>query len=319
MTDLVKPIEILRDYLAYNFAEDVQVMNFMAVMRNYKAKLLNESLYVDLIALEAYINSLKSFANFDPYIRYECRSMTKPQINKLIKFVGKTNPLNIAEITYNTDKCFCLNLKFYRPIPCDQTKKTTVKLLKKGKINFDGGNSELEMLELYHWLEHIYSTHPEMLVDVSKIKNVYDSKLVESLQQTLIYSDGESDDDCATTGKSAMGCNVVNDTIDSSINVKNDGYTTDIDVPPVDVNVQDGIATPVQDDIDVSAPPVDSGVKVSDTQPAELADIPVLPHISDTRSTQLLRRAKQMEATTPLNPKSKPSRSKPSRSKPSKK
>jgi hypothetical protein len=195
MTDLVKPIEILRDYLAYNFAEDVQVMNFMAVMRNYKAKLLNESLYVDLIALESYINSLKSFANFDPYIRYECRSMTKPQINKLIKFVGKTNPLNIAEITYNTDKCFCLNLKFYRPIPCDQTKKTTVKLLKKGKINFDGGNSELEMLELYHWLEHIYSTHPEMLVDVSKIKNVYDSKLLASLQETLIYSDGEESDD----------------------------------------------------------------------------------------------------------------------------
>jgi len=193
MSDLIKPIEILRKYLAYNFAEDVQVLNFTAVMRNYKSKLINESLFVDLITLESIIEKLKRFSSFDPFIRYTCRTFNKPQIEKVMKFVGKTNPLNIAEITYNTDKCFCLNLKFYRPIPDDIDKKTTVKLLKKGKINFDGGNSEYEMLELYHWLEYIYYTYKDkILVDTSAIKNEYHLDLIDS--NALIYSDGETTD-----------------------------------------------------------------------------------------------------------------------------
>lgn len=193
MNDLVEPIKILRDYLASNFAEDVQVLNFMAVMRNYKSKLMNESLFVDLTALEYIIDRLKSFATFDPFIRYTCNRLGKHQIDRVMKFVGKTNPLNIAEITYNTDKCFCLNLKFYRPIPGEIDKKTTVKLLKKGKINFDGGNSEYEMYELFHWLEYIYYTYQDdILVDISKIKNQYHLDLIT---EDILYSDGDNTED----------------------------------------------------------------------------------------------------------------------------
>lgn len=190
MTDLIKPIEILRDYLSYNFAENVQILNFMAVMRNYTARINNEALFVDLIALEAIIEKLKSFRYFEMFIKYTCKCLKSTKIDKIMKFTGKTNPLNIAEITYNTDKCFCLNLKFYRPIPTDIDKKTTVKLLKKGKINIDGGNSEYEMLELYYWLEYIYHTYKDtILVDVSKIKNEYHLDKIDV--GSIIYSDGE--------------------------------------------------------------------------------------------------------------------------------
>lgn len=190
MTDLIKPITILREYLAYNFGENVQVMNFTAVMRNYKAKLLNDNLYVDLTTLETIFERLKNPATFKPFIRHVCKPLDDTHIEKLMKFVGKTNPLNIAEVTYNTDKCFCLNLKFYRPIVTDIDKKTTVKLLKKGKINFDGGNSEYEMLELYHWLEHLYSIYADkILVDVSKITNTYDLEKTKPYITNLTYSD----------------------------------------------------------------------------------------------------------------------------------
>jgi hypothetical protein len=86
--------------------------------------------------------------------------------------------MNIAEICYNTDKCFSLIIKFYRPIPTDLEKKTTVKILKSGKINFDGGNNEQEMLELYHWLEYMYwKNRDKFIFDVSQIKNVEDNDL----------------------------------------------------------------------------------------------------------------------------------------------
>ena len=69
-------------------------------------------------------------------------------------------------------------------MPDDRDKKTTVKLLKKGKINFDGGNSEYEIEELYYWLQLIYINNPNIIVDIDKIKNEYNvaeiTKLLES-------------------------------------------------------------------------------------------------------------------------------------------
>lgn len=196
MSDLITPVTILKDYLAYNFGEDVQIMNFMAVMRNYKAKVLDENVRVDLTYLEEIINFHKNYKLFEPFLKNEIRYIPKKLQSKALKFIGKSNLLNIAEINYNTDKCFCLNIKFYRPMPNDIEKKTTVKLLKKGKINFDGGNSEYEMLELYYWLTYLYSTFKdEILVDVQKITNVYNYPLLTGITpDDLIYSDDSADE-----------------------------------------------------------------------------------------------------------------------------
>lgn len=175
MSDLVMPICILRDYLAYNFDEDVQVLNFRAVMRNYKSKLIDSTVHIDLEELENCINRHKSYQKFLPALKKILKPLAPKFVDRALKFIGKTNPLNIAEITYNTDRCFSLILKFYRPTKSDMNKKTTVKLLKRGgKINFDGGNSELEILELYYWIQYIYTLHQkDIIVDVSKIKNEY--------------------------------------------------------------------------------------------------------------------------------------------------
>lgn len=204
MIDLIAPVTILKDYLAYNFGEDVQIMNFMAVMRNYKARVIDETFRVDLTYLEDIINFYKAHKLFDPFIKRELDPLPKKLQSKAAKFIGKSNLMNIAEINYNTDKCFCLNIKFYRPMPNDLKKKTTVKLLKKGKINFDGGNSEYEMLELYHWLKYLYSTFSdEILVDIRQITNTYNYPLLSNFSEAdFLYSDDSNLEETEETDKS---------------------------------------------------------------------------------------------------------------------
>lgn len=195
MKDLIDPVNVLKDYLSYNFNEDVKVLNFMAVMRNYKSKVINSIYNVNLSYIEEIINCYKSPKINAPFMDYITRSLSPKTKESLKKFVGKTNVLNIAEVNYNTDKCFCLNIKFYRPMPNDPLKKTTVKLLKKGKINFDGANSEYEVLELYYWIRYIYSTFKDkILIDVNSIKNDYNYKMLEQYKESdLIYSESDED------------------------------------------------------------------------------------------------------------------------------
>jgi hypothetical protein len=120
--------------------------------------------------------------------------------NKFIRqMTKKFNPLKLAEVTYNTDKGFSLILKFYRPniirnekksadkkssekrqkkedSKISKKNKTTIKILKKGKVNFDGGNSEIEILELYEWVNYMYYKYrDEIILDINTIKNEYDS------------------------------------------------------------------------------------------------------------------------------------------------
>jgi hypothetical protein len=193
MKDLVKPIKILRAYLQYNFGEDVQVDNFTAVMRNYKSRLINQHYHVHLERLEELISSEKKAENYEKYIKYLYSGLSTQYQEQIRTMLGRFNPLNIAEMTYNTDRCFCLIIKFYRPSSADKSKKTTVKLLKKGKINFDGGNSQQEVEELYFWLEYIYNKYKsEILFDIRHIKNEYNSD-TSDCDAISIYSDSESD------------------------------------------------------------------------------------------------------------------------------
>jgi hypothetical protein len=125
------------------------------------------------------------------------------------QFLRNYNPLNIAEMVYNTDRCFCLIIKFYRPSLFDQTKKTTVKLLKKGKINFDGGNSQQEVEELYYWLNYIYLKYKDqILFDVREIKNEYnsDTSSDESSAESIYDDDLEIDESDHESDKESDKC-----------------------------------------------------------------------------------------------------------------
>lgn len=191
MLDLVKPIKILREYLSYNMGEDVQVLNFMAVMRNYKARLVDTNCHVHLEKLEELIIKEKVNNTYNEFIEYMLQSVNVHAADIIKKRIGTFNPMSIAEMTYNTDRCVCLIIKFYRPNLINPQKKTTVKLLKKGKINFDGGNSEQVVIELYTWLRYIYNKYADkILFDVRKITDDSDSDTSEC-SDISIYDGGD--------------------------------------------------------------------------------------------------------------------------------
>lgn len=196
MLDLVLPVKILREYLTGVFTTEIQIMNFTAVMRNYKSKLLDDNLHVCLERLEEIIVKEKSPANYKHTIDYMSSPLLdrhRDAVRAMMKFY---NPLNIAEMTYNTDRCSSLIIKFYRPSIADNGKKTTVKLLKKGKINFDGGNSQQEVDELYHWLEYIYTKYAaEILFDIHTITNSYASDTSSGTGESIYDSDSDDEPD----------------------------------------------------------------------------------------------------------------------------
>ena len=102
--------------------------------------------------------------------------------------------MGIAEMSYNTDKAPCLIIKFCRPTCNNPNEKTTVNLLKKGKLNFDGGNSQMEIRELYLWLSSIYKKYAsEIIINIGDITNTYNSDTSEC-DEDSIYD--ESPDEC---------------------------------------------------------------------------------------------------------------------------
>jgi len=186
MIDLVEPIDILKKYLSENLHESIQVVSLIAVMRNYKSQLINPNFHVHLEKLEELILKEKNQPSNEIFINYMLQSINKKAVGIIKKRIGNFNPMNIAEMTYNTDRCVCLIIKFYRPNILKPQKKTTVKLLKKGKINFDGGNSEQEILELYYWTQHIYHKYADkILFDVRHITNKYDTDTSECSDESI--------------------------------------------------------------------------------------------------------------------------------------
>lgn len=196
MTDLVEPVNILRDYLSYNFGEEILVNSLTAVMRNYKSSLTNSNLHINLEKLEEIILREKINPIYEQFLNHMLTDYDVNHREKIKELMNNYNVLNIAEMTYNTDRCFCLIIKFYRPSLLDPSKKTTVKLLKKGKINFDGGNSQQEIEELYAWLQYIYCKHyDDILFDITTISNDTDTDTTDTY--TSVYDS----DELVTTGR----------------------------------------------------------------------------------------------------------------------
>jgi len=190
MTDLVEHIKILRDYLKLNFPDkDIQIINIIAVMRNYIVHLSNKFYHVDLTKLEN-IFFKEKYSQKNKFLVSAMLSALNTRYRDNIKnYLGNYNYMKMAEMTYNKDRCFSLNIKFYRPNIEDPSKKTTIKLLKKGKVNFDGGNSQLEILDLYYYLMYIYEKHKdEILHDIRLITPATPETSDCSL--TSIYSSG---------------------------------------------------------------------------------------------------------------------------------
>jgi hypothetical protein len=176
MTDLIKPIHILRDYLRTEFIDDgINVLYFVSVMRNYICKLKNPNLLIRLNSLEVLLREEKATPEIHPsYEIVDKINIFNDNVASEIKnyMWVNGNRINMAEIQNNCERYFGLILKFYRPMPWKLNKRTTIKILRSGKINIDGANSIEEAYELYHWLENIFvKNYSTILYDPNDIND----------------------------------------------------------------------------------------------------------------------------------------------------
>jgi hypothetical protein len=202
MNDLIYPITILRDYLREQFYDDsIETVYFISVMRNYKCSFENPNLFVYLNKLENVLINEKKAEKFNIDLQHiidsQYSSREHPWIDTTKEYIGHINQMNIAEIQNNCERYFGLIIKFYRPIPWKKDKKTTIKILRSGKVNFDGGNSEEEIFELYYWLQWFILMNYEKVVydEDAPDSDSTDTSGYESLYDTDSDSDSDSDSD----------------------------------------------------------------------------------------------------------------------------
>jgi TATA-box binding protein (TBP) (component of TFIID and TFIIIB) len=194
MTDLIKPIKILRDYLRKEFVDDnIEIQYFISVMRNYICRMNNDNILIRLSDLETLFKNQKNMDNSNPLCdhidNFKLSKLSSDTIKKYLD--NKQNEIGIAEIQNNCERYFGLILKFYRPVMWKMNKRTTIKILRSGKINIDGGNSIEEAYELYHWLEYIFTEFASVILfdktnavitsdtdtDSDSVESIYDDDL----------------------------------------------------------------------------------------------------------------------------------------------
>lgn len=172
MSDLINPINTLKDYLIDQFMdESIKVEYFISVMRNYICRISDPNILIRLNDLEILFKSQKD---------------TESTINYHKNI--EENTINMAEIQNNCERYFGLIIKFNRPVPWKLDKRTTIKILRSGKINIDGGNSIEEIYQLYYWLEYTFIKYKStILFDISK--SLDDSTDYDTEGNESIYDD----------------------------------------------------------------------------------------------------------------------------------
>lgn len=174
MQDVIRPATILKNYLNEIIPQvTIKIPYIMSVMRNYTCKILQENISIILNKLEDvlyYEKAMKEKINDNSQYAKFISILEEGNPNSKLKFevfryINK-KILNISEITNNSERYPGILVKFNKPIPNKENKKITIKILSSGKINFDGANSELEVNELYYWLQYIlYKYWPEISFD----------------------------------------------------------------------------------------------------------------------------------------------------------
>ena len=100
--------------------------------------------------------------------------------------------IRIAYVIYNSERFSGLIIKFKRPIQhyTSPDKKVTIKVMMSGKINFDGGNSEIEIRELYYWIKNFFcSVRDKIFVNINNVN-------------PSICLKGDNDENCSDSGES---------------------------------------------------------------------------------------------------------------------
>ncbi len=162
--DLMQPIEILQNYLREWFP-DICINYYRVDMRNYKTSLIHLDSRVNLKKMYDAIMMEKNDERYTRITNFYLDRIPNHELRENVrKLISSSNPIRIAEVSINTGSCFRLSPKFYRPIKTKPDKTATIKILPRGKVNFDGLNTEEEAELIYLWLNRLYTYHHNQVI-----------------------------------------------------------------------------------------------------------------------------------------------------------
>jgi hypothetical protein len=200
MSDLVPVIKLLQNYLntvAFNTTEEnhIEIQYAISVMRNYTCRIVNEGLTIILNKMEEILNFEKTMpiteVPFMEYLKFikDMDMSDKARFEVFRYFNMGFYPL--SEISLNPEGYPGILVKFNRPIPGKENKKITIKILSSGKINIDGGSSEIEVFEIYYWIQYIFNKYwSEVIYDAMSLNDeVVSSDSEEGYESIYDYVD----------------------------------------------------------------------------------------------------------------------------------
>jgi hypothetical protein len=134
-------------------------------MRNYKTSLIHLDSRVNLKKMYDAIMMEKNDERYTRITNFYLNRIPNQELRENVrKLISSSNPIRIAEVSINTGSCFRLSPKFYRPIKTKPDKTATIKILPRGKVNFDGLNTEEEAELIYLWLNRLYTYHHNQVI-----------------------------------------------------------------------------------------------------------------------------------------------------------
>jgi len=186
MLDIIAPLTLLSEYLSEQFNRNVYVMHIIPVMRNYMSHVIAPKSNSELcrkFKMHIFLDKLEEVCRLEKSMELiPIRDMVQIY-NSIVMVLSRNIAFNIlkylpyatikfSEITNNLERYSGILLKFSRPIPEKPNKKITIKILCNGKLSFDGCNSEIEVLELYNWLQYLFKKYWNYIVfDPTKAVN----------------------------------------------------------------------------------------------------------------------------------------------------
>jgi len=173
MVDVIQPITDLHNYLNDHFDYPIEIVKIYDCVRNYKSHLISDKYRIDLTELQNIIELEKNNIKVKEMLNYIIdQSLDKSYSDEIKLTMTNFNIMNIAETLYQPDTSNNLTIKFYRPNVFKDDKKTTLRITKKGKINFEGANSDLEVKHIFKWFKILcYDNFDKIFLHESDLKN----------------------------------------------------------------------------------------------------------------------------------------------------
>jgi len=166
LRDIIPPLKVLRDYMRrYMENNSIELTWLSTDMRNYICRLKDDTLRIFIGRIHELMRNIREYEIVpieELQAQYE-KFAEGPNPQGFMDATRQTN-IKINEIVFNQERRSGINFKFNRPIRHNENKQLTIKVLQSGKIDFDGANSEMEVMELYHWIVFLLKTHWQDLI-----------------------------------------------------------------------------------------------------------------------------------------------------------